>query len=97
MPPRAGSASLEGSTPPSGEVRLAREHMHTRRPRSCPCVRAFNALAPQDARHDPDTPGNRVQALFHQLPGGGHPRHCVTLCDKAGVSSMTLCRLPPYG
>jgi hypothetical protein len=96
-PPRAGSASLEGSTPPSGGVRLARGHLHARCPRSCPRVRAFNALTPQDARHDPDTPGNRVPALFHRLPGGGHPRHCVALCDEAGVSSVTLCRLPPYG
>jgi hypothetical protein len=60
-------------------------------------VRAFNALTPQDARHDPDTPGNRIPALFHRLPGGGHPRHYVALCDEARVSSATLCRLPPYG
>jgi hypothetical protein len=110
-PPRAGSASLEGSTPPPlgqgpprsraqhplGEDRLTRGHLHARRPRSCPRVQAFNALTPQDARHNPGTPGNRVPALFHQLPGGGHPHRCVTLCDEAGVSSVTLCRLPPYG
>jgi hypothetical protein len=34
---------------------------------------------------------------IHQLPGGGHPRRCVALCGEAGVSSVTLCRLPPYG
>jgi hypothetical protein len=96
-PPRAGSTSLEGSTPPSGEVRLARGHLHARCPRSYPRVRAFNALTPQDTRHDPDTPGNRVPALFHRLPGGGHPRRCVALCDEARVSSVTLCHLPPYG
>jgi hypothetical protein len=59
---------------PSGEVRLARGHLHARRTRSCPRVWAFNALTPQDARHDPNTPGNRVPALFHRLPRGGHPR-----------------------
>jgi hypothetical protein len=81
MPPRAGSASLEGLPPlgqgpprsraqrPIGEDRLARGHLHARCPRFCPRVRAFNALTPQDARHDPDTPGNRVSVLFHELPG----------------------------
>jgi hypothetical protein len=68
--------------------------LHACRPRTCPRVRAFNALTPQDARHDPDTPGNRVPALFHRLPGGGHPRRCLALCDEAGVSPVTLCRLP---
>jgi hypothetical protein len=52
----------------SGEVRLARGHLHARRPRSYPRVRAFNALTPQDARHDPDAPGNHAPALFHRLP-----------------------------
>jgi hypothetical protein len=60
-------------------------------------VRAFNALTLQDARHDRGTPGNRVPTLFHQLPVGGHPRRCVALCGKAGVSSVTPCHLPPYG
>jgi hypothetical protein len=80
-----------------GEDRLARGHLHARRPRSYPRVRAFNALTPQDARHDPDTLGNRVPVLFHQLPGEGHPRHCVALCDEAGVTPVTLCCLPPHG
>jgi hypothetical protein len=63
----------------SGEVRLARGHLHARRPHSCPRVRAFNALTPQDARHDPDTPGNRVPALFHQLLGRPSPPLCSTV------------------
>jgi hypothetical protein len=58
----------------SGEVRLARGHLHARRPRSFPRVRAFNAPTPQDVRHDPDTPGNRVPVLFHRLPEGGQLR-----------------------
>jgi hypothetical protein len=81
--PRAGSVLLEG---------IYTHVVHAPAP-----VRAFNALTPQDARHDPGTPGNRVPALFHQLPGGGHPRRCVALCGKAGVSSVAPCRLPPYG
>jgi hypothetical protein len=103
-PPRSRSQRPLGRGPPRsraqcplGEDRLARGHLHARRPRSCPLVRAFNALTPQEARHDPDTAGNRVPALFHQLSGEGHPRHCVALCDEAGVSPVTLCRLPPYG
>jgi hypothetical protein len=109
-PPQVGSASLEGSTPPLGqgpprsraqrplgEDRLAPGDLHARCPHSCPRVWAFNALTPRDARHDPGTPGNRVPVLFHQLPMGGHPRRFVTLCGKAGVSSVTLCHLPPYG
>jgi hypothetical protein len=94
--PSARSASLEGSAPP-WQGRLARGHLHARRPRSYPRVRAFNALTPQDVRHDPDTPGNHVPTLFYQLPGEGHPHHYVALCDEAGVSSVTLCRLPPHG
>jgi hypothetical protein len=53
------------NTPPPGEDRLARGHLHARRPRSCPRVWAFNALTPQDAHHDLDTPGNRTPVLFH--------------------------------
>jgi hypothetical protein len=111
--PRAPSGEIRlarGPHAPSGEVRLARGintplggvclargHLHARCPRSCPRVRAFNALATQDARRDLGTPGNHVPALFHQLPGGGHPRRCVALCGEAGVTSVTLCRLPLYG
>jgi hypothetical protein len=82
---------------PLGEDRLDRGHLHERCSRSCPRVWVFNALTPLDACHDPDTPENCVPVLFHQLPGGGHPLRCVTLCDEAGVSSAMLCRLPPYG
>jgi hypothetical protein len=84
VPPRARPASLEGTC------------THVARAPS-PEVRAFNALTPQNARCDFGTPGNRVPTLFHQLPGGGHPRCCVALCGEVGVSSVTLCRLPPYG
>jgi hypothetical protein len=48
-------------------------------------------------RHDSDAPGNHVPVLFHRLPGGGHPRHCGTLCGEASASPATLCRLPLYG
>jgi hypothetical protein len=96
MPPLAKSASLEGQTPPrAGSVSLEGTCTHIHAP--APRVRAFNSLTPRDARHDPGTPGNRVLTLFHQLPRGGHPRRCVTLCGKAGISFVTLCRLPPYG
>jgi hypothetical protein len=96
-PPSGKVRLARGLNAPLGEDRLARGHLHARHPRPCPRVRAFNALTPRDARHDPNTPGNRVSALFHQLPRRGHPRHYVALCDEAGVSSVTLCRLPPYG
>jgi hypothetical protein len=108
--PSGGSTSPEGSTPPLGrgpprsrvqrplgEDRLTRGYLHARCPRSCPRVRAFNALTPQDAHRDLGTPVNRIPALYHQLPGGGHLRRCVALCGEAGVSSVTLCRLPLYG
>jgi hypothetical protein len=101
--PSGGSVSLVGSIPPLGqgpprsraqrplgEDCLARGRLHTRCPRSCSRVRAFNALRPQDARHDPGTPGNRVPALLHQVPVRGHPHRCVALCGKAGVSFVTL-------
>jgi hypothetical protein len=98
-----------GLSAPSGGVRLARglntpsartvslEGTCTHVVRAPAPVRAFNALTPQDPRHNPDTPRNRVPALFHRLPGGGHPRHYVALCNEARVSSATLCCLPPYG
>jgi hypothetical protein len=62
----------EPSTP-SGEVHLARGYLRARRPRSCPRLRAFNAPTPQDARHDPDTPGNHAPVLFHRFPGKAIP------------------------
>jgi hypothetical protein len=72
-PPSGGVRLAQSLNTPLGGVRLARGRLHTRYPHSCPRVRAFNALTPQDTRHNPGTPGNRVPALLHQLPGGGHP------------------------
>jgi hypothetical protein len=70
-------AARQGGTAdaPSGEVRLARGHLHARRPRSYPRVWAFNALTPQDARHD-----------LTRL--GITPRHCST--DSPGRPSLPL-------
>jgi hypothetical protein len=42
-------------------------------------------------------PGNHIPALFRQPSRRGHPRHCMSLCGKASVSSVTLCRPLPYG
>jgi hypothetical protein len=95
--PSGGVRLARGLNTPLGGVRLARGLLHARRPRSCPHVQAFNALAPQDTCHDPDTPGNRVPALLDQLLWGGYPCRCFALCDEAGVSPVTLRRLPPYG
>jgi hypothetical protein len=85
-----------GLNAPSSGVRLARGLLHAHHPHPCSRARASNALTSQDARHDPDTPGNHAPTLFHRLPEEGHPRHCVTLCDKAGVSPVTLCHLLLY-
>jgi hypothetical protein len=69
-----------GLSTPSGGVRLARGHPHARYPRSCPRVRAFNALTPQDAHHDSDTPGNHAPVLFRQLlRGNPSPPLCSTV------------------
>jgi hypothetical protein len=38
----------QGMNAPSSKVHLARGPPRARRPRSCSCVRAFNALTPQD-------------------------------------------------
>jgi hypothetical protein len=86
-----------GPNAPWGEDCLARRHLHAHRPRSCPRVRAFNALTPQDARHDPDMPRNHARRCSTDSPGKGHSCHCVTLYDEAGVSPVTLCRLLLYG
>jgi hypothetical protein len=92
--PRVRSASLEGQTPPrAGSALLEDTCTHVARA-PAPRVRAFNALTPQDARRDLGAPGNRVPALFHQLPGGGHPCRCVALCGKAGVSSVRCAAYP---
>jgi hypothetical protein len=76
--PRARSASLEGSTPPRRGPSRSRVPARML-PTLLPHVRAFNALTPQNARRDLGTPRNRVPTLFHQLPGGGHPRRCSTM------------------
>jgi hypothetical protein len=47
--------------------------------------------------HASDTPENHAPALFRQPSQRGHPRHCTTLCGKAGVSSVTLCYPLSYG
>jgi hypothetical protein len=87
-PPRAGSASLEGSSPPRS--RLPRTHARSRTR-----VRAFNALTQQ---------GGAIMRLgimprrcCANSLRGTHPRHCGGLCDMANVSSVTLRRLLPYG
>jgi hypothetical protein len=89
--PSGGVRLARGLNASSSEDRLARGHLHARRPRFCPRVRAFNAPTPQDAHHDPGTPGSRAPVLFHRLPGEGHPRHGVALCDEASVSPVTMC------
>jgi hypothetical protein len=93
--PSGGVRLTRGLNAPSSGVRLTRGPLHARCPRSCPRVRAFNALTPQDARRDFGTPGNRVPVLFHQLPGGGHPRRCVALCGEASVMSHPIFRRKP--
>jgi hypothetical protein len=52
-PPRSRAKRPLGRGPPRSMAPA-----RSRRPRSYPRVRAFNALTPQDARHDPYTPGN---------------------------------------
>jgi hypothetical protein len=82
---------------PSGEVRLARgSHRHVA-PVLAPPTGLFKALTPAGSRHIPDTPGNHTPALFRQLSRRGHPCYCTTLCGKAIVSSVALCRPLPYG
>jgi hypothetical protein len=66
-----------GLSTPSGGVCFARG-----RPHACsyPRVRAFNALTPQDAHHDSNTPGNHAPVLFCQLPRGNpSPPLCSTV------------------
>jgi hypothetical protein len=101
-PPRARSASLEGSRPleqgpprsrthaPSSGFRLARGIPH-----GCTCsstrVQAFNALTQQSRAIT--RLGNTPRRCSANSLGGADPRHCGGLCDEAGVSSVTLCRL----
>jgi hypothetical protein len=105
-PPRARSASLEGShslerAPPRPRVpaSLERAPPRSRFPHEHTCsrtsVRAFNALTRQ----------SRAITRLGFMPWscsansleGAHPRHCGELCDEAGVSSVTLCRPLLYG
>jgi hypothetical protein len=48
-------------------------------------------------RQASDTPGNHAPTLFRQPSRRGRPRHCTTLCGKAGVSSVILCYPLSYG
>jgi hypothetical protein len=102
------SASLEGCTRPRVGFRLARglcapsggfpprsRPSRVRRSRTHSADRSIKCSnmtwAPRskvNPHHaDPLTPpGNHIPTMFH------HPRHCTTLCGKARVSSVTLCR-----
>jgi hypothetical protein len=86
-PPRAGSASLEGS--PSPRSRLP----HTR---TCSCtrVRAFNALTQQSRAIM--RLGITPRRCSANSLGGTHPRHCRELCGMASVSPVALCCPLPY-
>jgi hypothetical protein len=91
--PRAGSASLEGPrllerTPPRS--RIPHEHTCSRTR-----VRAFNALTRQSCATT--RLGITPRRCTANSLGGAHPRYCGGLCDKAGVSSVTLCRPLLYG
>jgi hypothetical protein len=87
-PPRAGSASLEGSRPPRS--RLPHTHACSRT-----WVRAFNALTRQSSAIM--RLGIMARRCYANSLGGTHPRHCGGLCDMASVSSVTLRRPLSYG
>jgi hypothetical protein len=92
-PPRARSASLEGShtlerAPPRS--RISHEHTCSRMR-----VRAFNALTRQSRTIT--RLGITHQRCSANSLEGAHPRHYGELCDEAGVSSVTLCRPLLYG
>jgi hypothetical protein len=105
--PRAGSASLEGSRPPRARsasrvpprsrvpASLERAPPCSRFPHEHTCsrtrVRAFNALTQQSRAIT--RLGITPRRCSANSLGGAHPRHCEGLCDEAGVSSVTLCRL----
>jgi hypothetical protein len=98
------SALLEGRTPPRVEFRLARCSRGLAAPAPTPPTGAFNVMTqcrrPSQRRilvMPLTPPGNHILALFRQPSWSGHPRHCATLCGKAGVSSVTLCRPLSYG
>jgi hypothetical protein len=106
-PPRAQSASLEGSRPPRARsasrvpprsrvpASLERAPPRSRFPHERTCsrmrVRAFNALTQQSRAIT--RLGITPRRCSANSLGGAHPHHCEGLCDEAGVSSVTLCRL----
>jgi hypothetical protein len=100
--PRARSASLEGlrslkRSPPRSRVHatLERALPRSRLPHERTCsrtrVRAFNALTQQSRAIT--RLGITPRRYSANSLGEAHPRHCGGLCDEAGVSSVTLCRL----
>jgi hypothetical protein len=101
LAPRARSASLEGqASPRAGSASLDGTHTRVARApaRTCSCtrVRAFNALTPQDRAPTLTRLGITPRRCSANSLEGTHPRRCSALCGKAGVSSVTLCRLPSY-
>jgi hypothetical protein len=85
--PRAGSASLEGSPPPGSRL-----------PHKCACsrtrVRAFNALTQQSRAIT--RLGITPRHCSANSLGETHSRHCRELCNMASVNSVTLCCPLPY-
>jgi hypothetical protein len=100
-PPRARSASLEGSRPPRPRVpaSLERAPPRSKFPHEHTCsrtrVRAFNVLT-QQSRAITRLRITPRRCSAYPL-GGAHPHHCGELCDEAGVSFVTLCRPLLYG
>jgi hypothetical protein len=105
-PPRARSASLEGSrslerAPPRSRVPafLGRAPPRSRFPHERTCsrtrVRAFNALTRQSRAIT--RLGITPRRCSANSLEGAHPHHCGELCDEDGVSSVTLCRPLLYG
>jgi hypothetical protein len=84
---------LEGSTPPlergppcsRPKHPFGRGPLRSRAPTRAlpallPPLQAFNALTPQDAHHDSNTPENHAPVLFRQLPRGNpSPPLCSTM------------------
>jgi hypothetical protein len=105
-PPRARSASLEGScslerAPLRSRVpaSLERAPPRSRIPHDHTCSRmrerAFNALTRQSRAIT--RLGITPRRCSANSLEGAHPRHCGELCDEAGVSSVTLCHPLLYG
>jgi hypothetical protein len=83
VPPRSRAHALLERAPPRSRLPHERTCSRTR-------VQAFNALTRQSRAIT--RLGITPQCCSANSLGGAHPRHCVGLCDEAGVSSMTLCR-----